>query len=171
MAMCILNHFQHILSNSMDHHHSILPSLLMDLRHLLMDLRHHPSMENKQDTLSLLVMEQCQAILSRQWTLTILSQGVTERHWISGILSKVVMEPLHLGTDHLLRLIQLIHMLMGQLLLPLRHQVPTGIYHGSKPDILQFPLTGMLIRINHMDSNRNLLTHLKHNQSMLPYNQ
>jgi len=163
MAMCILNHFQHILSNSMDHHHSILPSLLMVLRHLLMDLRHHPSMENKQDTLSLLVMEQCQAILSRQWTLTILSQGVTERQWTSGILSKVVMELLHL--------IQLIHMLMGHLLLPLRHQVPTGIYHGSKPDILQFPLTGMLTSINNMDSHRNLLTHLKLNQSMLPYSQ
>jgi len=170
MAMCILNHFQHILSNSMDHHHSILPSLLMVLRHLLMDLRHHPSMENKQDTLSLLVMEQCQAILSRQWILTILSQGVMERQWISGILSKVVMELLPLGTDHL-RLIQLIHMLMGQLLLPLRHQVPTGIYHGSKPDILQFPLTGMLTSINNMDSHRNLLTHLKLNQSMLPYSQ
>merc|ERR1719228_1833038 len=60
MVMFILNQFQHTLSNSMDRH-IILPSLLMD--------RRHPNMENLQDTLSLLVMEQCQATLSRLWTL------------------------------------------------------------------------------------------------------
>merc|ERR1719402_477571 len=110
MVSCqkVLSKFQHTLSNSMDHH-IILPSLLMDRRH-------HPSMENLQDTLSLLVMEQCQAILSRQWTLAILSQVVTEHLWNLAIHSKLVMElhlaSLHLGMDSLPR-IQLIHILMG----------------------------------------------------------